>query len=254
MMNYQGFRFLERAKAECQCRYVVDRMNNPILEIAFPQTGKVRSRQIVSRSRARPTGKFPSWKMGRMIEWESINELNAYRLLDANPAALAYHEQPLTITYRLNGEVHRHYPDTMVQWGDSRELWEIKEATDASRPEVAERTRLMEDALPQLGFAYRIVLAEDLAKEPRLSNVLMLLKFGRAPIPALAREQIRQTFLLMPEVTWGSVLAGGLGKYGINHICRLILEGTLRLNIEAPLTANSLVQAVTNSAPPKLEV
>lgn len=88
MTNYQGFGFFELAKAECRCRYVVDRMNNPILEIAFPPEGTVRARRIVSRSRARPTGKYPSWKMGRMIQWESTNELNAYRLLDANPAAL----------------------------------------------------------------------------------------------------------------------------------------------------------------------
>lgn len=247
MTNYQGFGFFELAKAECRCRYVVDRMNNPILEITFPKEGSVRARRIVSRSRARPTGKYPSWKMGRMIQWESINELNAYRLLDANPAALAYHEQPLTITYMLNGEVHKHLPDAMVQWGGSRELWEIKEAKDASRPEVAARTRLMEDALPQLGFAYRIVLAEDLAKEPRLSNVLTVLKFGRSSISEIETEQLRQAFFVAREVTWGAVLAGALGKFGRNHICRLILEGKLHLNMERPLTMNSIISLAPNT-------
>jgi len=192
--------------------------------------------------------------MGRMIQWESTNELNAYRLLDANPAALAYHEQPLTITYKLNGEVHKHYPDTMVQWSDSRELWEIKEADDASQPEVAARTRLMEDALPQLGFAYRIVLAEDLAKEPRLSNVLTVLKFGRAPVPELEAEQIRQAFLVGKEITWGAVLAGALGKYGRNHICRLVLEGKLNLDMERPLTTNSIISWVPNAVMRRLGV
>lgn len=254
MTNYQGFRFFELAKAECRCHYVMDRMNNPILEIAFPKEGCVRARRIVSRSRARPTGKFPSWKMGRMIQWESTNELNAYRLLDANPAALAYHEQPLTITYKLNGEIHKHYPDTMVQWGDSRELWEIKESSDASRPEVAARTRLMEDALPQLGFSYRIVLAEDLAKEPRLSNVLTVLKFGRAPAPELESERLRQAFLMTKEITWGTVLGGAFGKYGRNHVCRLVLEGKLHLNLELPLTDNSVISRVADSTPPRLEV
>lgn len=254
MLNYEGFKFFELAKAECQCRYVVDRMSNPILEITFPEEGRVRARRIVSRSRARPTGKFPSWKMGRMIQWESTNELNAYRLLDANPAALAYHEQPLTITYKLNGEIHKHYPDTMVQWGDSRELWEIKEASDASRPEVAARTRLMEDALPQLGFAYRIVLAEDLAKEPRLSNVLSVLRFGRAPVPDLETERLRQTFAVAQEITWGEVLDGALGKYGRNYVCRLVLEGKLFVDLERPVTPNSIISWVAASALPRMEV
>lgn len=43
MTNYKGFKFFELAKAECRCRYVMDRMNNPILEIVFPKEGSVLS-------------------------------------------------------------------------------------------------------------------------------------------------------------------------------------------------------------------
>lgn len=253
MTNYQGFQFLELAKAECQHRTVLDEMNNLILKIDFPTEGKVRSRRIVSRSRARATGKYPSWKMGRMMQWESENERNAYRLLDANPAAIAYHEQPLTITFQLNGEVHRHYPDTLVQWGHSRELWEIKTAADASRPEFTQRTRLMEKALPQLGFSYRMVLAEDLSKEPRLSNVLTMLRFGRAPVQLLAIEQIRQAFLVAGAITWGAVLDGIFGKYSRNHVCRLVLEGVLCLNLDQPLTAETKIAWVVSSQTLSLE-
>ncbi len=215
--------------------------DNSVLEIFFPEDGKVRSRKIVTRSRARPTGKYPSWKMGRMIQWESINELNAYRLLDADPAAIAYHEQPLTIRYQLDGELHTHYPDTLVQWGTSRELWEIKPSAQAQRPEYIERTRLLEAVLPQFGFAYRLVLAEDLAKEPRLSNVLTLLKFGRAPVPELAWEQIRRATCDGRELVWGDVVAGALGKYGRSHICRLVLEGRVSANLEESLASTTLL-------------
>src|SRR5215813_8651303 len=44
------------------------------------------SRNVVTRSRVRPTGKYPSWKMERMLEWESRNELHAFRLLDCDPS------------------------------------------------------------------------------------------------------------------------------------------------------------------------
>lgn len=215
-------------------------MNDSVLELFFPEDGKFRSRSIVTRSRARPTGKYPSWKMGRMMQWESVNELNAYRLLDADPSAIAYHEQPLTIRYQLNGEVHTHYPDTLVQWGTSRELWEIKPSTQALKPEYTERTRLLEAALPQLGFAYRLVLAEDLAKEPRLSNVLTLLKFGRAPVAGLPLEQIRRAIGEGGKLTWGDVVAGALGNHGRNHICRLVLEGKVSTNLENPLTSSTI--------------
>lgn len=235
-VSYHGFQFFEQAKAECLCRKVVDIMNNAVLEISFPEEGKVRSRKIVSRSRARATGKYPSWKMRRMMQWESVNELNAYRLLDADPAAISYHEQPLTIRYQLDGEVHLHYPDTLVQWGASRELWEIKPSSHAFKPEVIERTRLLEVALPKLGFSYRMILAEDLAQEPRLSNVLTLLKFGRAPMPELIREQLRQAICAAQEITWGAVKDGVFGRQSMGYICRLILEGNLHINLEMPLT------------------
>lgn len=239
---YQGFQFFESAKADCRCRHILDRMDNVILEIKFPNEGDVRSRKIVTRSRARATGKYPSWKMGRMVQWESVNELNAYRLLDANAAAIAYHEQPLTIHFVLNGEAHKHYPDTMVQWGNSRELWEIKPSSEAIRPEYVERTRFLEAALPQLGFAYRMVLAEDLKKEPRLSNVLTVLKFGRAPISSLAREQFRQAILAAGgSISWGHIVNGQLGAHGRNIASRLILEGVLAINLEVQLTADSVL-------------
>jgi len=176
-----------------------------------------------------------------MVQWESVNELNAYRLLDVNPAAIAYHEQPLTIQFVLNGETHKHFPDTLVQWGSSRELWEIKPSSQANRPEYAERTRFLETALPKLGFAYRLVLAEDLNKEPRLSNALTLLRFGRAPVSDLNREQFRQIMLSSGDIHWKHILDGEFGPQSRNIACRLILEGQLAIDLDAALTPGTVL-------------
>ncbi len=56
-------------------------------------------RRIVMRSRARATGKYPSWKAGRMVQWESINELNAFRILDAMPEVSTFTERVLTMDH-----------------------------------------------------------------------------------------------------------------------------------------------------------
>lgn len=208
--------------------------SNEILTITFPPNG-LRARKIVTRSRARPTGKYPSWKLGRMAQWESSNELNAFQLLDANPAVIAYQEQPAVITYRLDGIVHKHVPDILVQYRHIRELWEVKPAAEAAHDDVAARTRLMEKSLPRLGFTYRMVLAENLAKNPSLSNVRTILRRGRRPVPPLAWEQIRQIFALHGAIPWGAVQDGILGRDGIRHTCRLILEGHLQVDLRAPL-------------------
>lgn len=244
---YEGQKHSVPVKLHGRQGILPDQFRDAILEINFPENGKLRSRKIVSRSRARPTGKYPSWKMGRMVQWESPNELNAYRLLDATPDVSAYREQPLTIHFRLNGEKHIHYPDVLVEWRKSRELWEIKPESEALLPEYVERTKFLEGALPKLRFTYRMVLAEDLDRQPRLWNVLTLLKHGRAPIGALERERLRELLAETPEITWELATAGDLGKNGRTIISRLALEGAICCDLEQPLSANTVFTlAATN--------
>ena len=63
-----------------------------IRSILFPEPAQIRSRKVVSRSNARSAGKYPNWKTGRMMHWESSNELNAFRLLDCDPSVTSYGE------------------------------------------------------------------------------------------------------------------------------------------------------------------
>lgn len=213
---------------------------NAVISIDYPEAPALRARRVVSRSRARPTGKYPSWKMGRMVQWESHNELNAYRLLDANPAVKAFYEQPLVVHYRLDGEPYIHYPDTLVDLGTNRELWEIKPATEAARPENVARTKFLASALLNHGFTYRMVLAEDLRQEPRLSNVLTLLKYGRQPISTVEREIIRRIIDATGGISWGTAIDGDLGSRGRHILARMALEGALQCEIDPPLSRQSM--------------
>ena len=243
---FQDYDYFNLVKSQSYRRTLLSATGDMILEIVFPEGDKVRSRTIVSRSRARPTGKYPSWKMGRMIQWESHNELNAYRLLDANPDALAYHEQPLVIRFILDGETHIHYPDVVVQWGHSRELWEIKPSSEASKPNYVRRTQFLEAALPKLGFAYRMVLAEDLGRQPRLANVLTILKHGTQSVSDLAREQIRQILAVTPAIYWQAATNGDLGPNGRTVLSRLTLEGVLTCDLDHPLAASTCFSFAAN--------
>ncbi len=205
-----------------------------ILSIEYPKAGKYRARKVISRSKARPTGKYPSWKMGRMVHWESPHELNAYRLLDANPGVISFHEQPLVIHFILNGEEHCHYPDVLVDFGVIRELWEIKPRSEAVAHDVVARTHLLERELPHKGFTYRMVIGEELSKEPRLSTVLTVLKHGRQQLSALEHEQVRILFKSDKEITWADA-ENELGSNRTRLLCRSFLEGRVAFDIEQRL-------------------
>lgn len=215
--------------------------------VRFPENGSLRARKVVTRSRARPTGKYPSWKLGRMVQWESHNELNAYRLLDADPTVKTFQEQPAEIRFVLDGEEHRHYPDTLVELQGRQEFWEIKPESEALHPDVVRRTELLARALPAKGFAYCMVLAEDLAREPRLGNLLTVLKFGRTAISPLERERLRIAFSNGRTLTWADVVGGDLGSNSRNAVCRLLLEGVLVLDMERALTPATLIHWANDS-------
>lgn len=208
---------------------------NPIIDIAAPEDGKIRARKVVKRSNARPTGKFFSWKSKRMIQWESIHELHAFRLLDADPTVISFGEQPMTIDYIIHNTETFHVPDILVRTKAGWEVWEVKAQSEAKKEDVLNRTRLMAEALPSHGYLYRLVIGEDLAREPRQSSVQLLLKYGRDDIAAVERESLRRHLSTLSSLTWGEVKEGVLGSKSREHACRLMLEGEIGWDSELPL-------------------
>jgi len=214
--------------------------HDPIVAIRYPEAGKLRARKVISRSKSTSSGKYPSWKARRMLHWESPYELHAFRLLDAHPSVLRFAEQPLVVTYLMGDVQHDHYPDIEVHTTSGVELWEVKTKHDADR--FAVRTRLLQAALPSYGYRYRVVLAEDLAAEPRLSNAALVLRHGRPAISDLARERARLLLDCQPSLNWGAILDGALGAEGHKVACRLVLEGKLMLDVDAPISRSTILR------------
>jgi len=206
-----------------------------VLRIAFSSAEQVRSRRVVTRSRFRPTGKYPSWKMERMLQWESINELNAFRLLDCDPRVTVFTEQPCEIVYVDGTEIKHHYPDIYIEIDGNQELWEVKAECGASQNEVSSRTKLLSRELRRYGFTYRVVLDYELAKQPRLENAKTLLRYGRRGASNCEREDLRLAMQSEGHLSWSEACEGALGTHGREIVCRLVLEGALSFDLDSPL-------------------
>lgn len=208
-----------------------------IISINFPRDGKIRSRKVVKRSNAIKTSKYPSHKMaGRMLQCESEHESNAMRLLDANPAVLSFNEQPCEIVYQLDGVLHRHYPDLLVKEQHSMTLVEVKSSHDAKAPEVAQRTAFMTEALPKYGYRYQVMIAEDLARQPRLDNIKRLLRMRAKQVSAIDREIIRQAFQTHSSHLWSA-----FDYTQLTHISHLVLGGLLEIDLSQPISQNTII-------------
>lgn len=198
-------------------------------------------RKVVSRSNAKATGKYPSWKMLRSLQWESINELHAFRLLDCDPEVIRFEEQPCRVEYLGVDGLHRHFPDILVETHACKELWEVKPVAQAVRPEVALRTEFLVRELPRFGYTYRMVLAHELAEQPCLNNAGILLRFGRNKVPELQREVVRRSIAREGSLTWSDACSGRLGKTGREVVCRMLLEGILEVDMAAPIVPTTVI-------------
>ena len=207
-----------------------------IRSILFPEPDQMRSRKVVSRSNARSAGKYPSWKMGRMMHWESSNELNAFRLLDCDPNVTRYSEQPCRIAYVMEGVERIHYPDILVTTTGGKQLWEVKPRANALDPEVLARSVFLSRVLPRWGYEYRTVLAEDLARQPCLSNANLLLSLGKRAVSDCEWEDARRTMAERGALVWSEACSGNYGTRGRAILCGLVLRGALIIDMNVPIS------------------
>jgi hypothetical protein len=180
-----------------------------------------------------------------MMQWRSSGELNAFRLLDAEPAVQGFREFPLLIRAVLNGKALEHYPEVQVDLNSRRELWRICSAKQATSPNEVALTSVLQTQLPFYGYTYRIVTTESLALQPRLSIAISLLRYGRKPITLTEREHMRHILEKAGFIQWGATDAGVLGARGRAVISRLTLEGILRVDYDLPLRSQTVFTVKT---------
>lgn len=210
--------------------------------ISWPESGKLRARDVVRRSNYRVTGKYPSIKMGRMMQWESRIERNALTILDADPAVTRFGEQPVRIDYALRGETRVHFPDLLIVRGSALVFREVKTDKEAADTEIQERSGFLASELPVLGFAYELWLESDVNRQPRLDNARFLTRLGRGAISQETLEFVRRTLAQSSAgVTMGEVMSGLLGNKGVFIICRAIMDGHVQFCAEERLDDTSTV-------------
>ena len=71
----------------------------------------MKARKVITRSSRKTTVKFPSKKLDRMVECESLIERDACFLIEYSPGFKYYQEQPALVMYESQNEMKEYYPD-----------------------------------------------------------------------------------------------------------------------------------------------
>lgn len=199
-------------------------------------------RKVVLRSNARKTSKYPSWKMDGMLQCESENERNCMLLFDLCPWVKSYRPQPCVINYRMEDHEFKHFPDVLANTHSGNVLIEVKPRKFANQPDIVRRTAFLTEVLPLHGYGYQLLLAEDLALTPRLENAEVIKRLGKVEVPVLQRERLRKLFQQYPSLPWGALQQDHLAM----HVCRMVLEGHLSIDLNQPLTEDTPVRWAIN--------
>jgi len=225
-------------------------MNDSLFKITWSENGS-RMRKVVKRSNYRVTGKYPSWKMQRMMQWESTIERDAFYLFDGTPGIISFHEQPAEIIYTINGKRAVHFPDVLIITSDHRQLLlEIKSDKESQDDEIMQRTNLLKRLLAEQELSYVMLTESQIKLEPRLANMKTILRFGRKSTPLFKQERVIRTCFKNKICHLGTVLSQQSGKEDFSVLCRMILDGTVslplndELNEESLLTLNAVQEAV----------
>lgn len=198
-----------------------------------------RVREPVSRSKSGVQGKVADVVSGRSRHAESQNELRAFQILLASGHADAWQEQPFVLEYHHDGKRHRYTPDILVAWGADREVVEIKEDSEAGKPDNRARFALVRDLLSEHGYPFRIWTRSEIYAEPRLANVGLVLRYRCVDVPAVEREKIRRAFSSGAELTLHAVSE----TQGMTApaVLRLVFDGILHIDWWEPLRLDSRV-------------
>lgn len=194
-----------------------------------------RSRRVVRRTTHRVVGRFPSLKAGRIIHWESQLERDMARLLEFDPSVVRYAEQPESLEYVEHGKKRSYTPDFLIEARTGQMILEIKPYDQATTEPWKSRLALFEQLYCDRSMPYFVMTEREIQREPRLSNVTMLLRYQRQPIPVRERDTVLDALEGGP-MTLGS-LRRHLREAGIDetYAYTLATHGLLTVDLDAPI-------------------
>lgn len=151
------------------------------------------ARRFISRAAPRVYREIASAKNGVKEPCESAIEYDHCVVLDARPDVLSFRTQPET--WRLlgpDGRMHRYYPDVRVDMIDGRiEYHEVKDDDEAEEPELQAWLATIQAVASAHGLTYRVVLASEIRREPRLSNSRKLRTHRIRPVQRSMLRMVR---------------------------------------------------------------
>ena len=205
----------------------------------------MKSRKVVTRSGRGYRGYFPSWKMQRVVEWESILERDAILLFEFSLGVVSYQEQPELIEYEFEGKICRYYPDFEVVLRNGKVIhFEVKPSSKLKSHELIKKLSAIKHHYDRMGRDFRILSSDQIQKYPRHSNLMYLTRFQFQSGNYSSTKSLKATINadINPTIQSLSTI------YGSANVHILISQGLLIFDVDVDLfSENNLVRLASEA-------
>jgi hypothetical protein len=135
-------------------------------------------------------GHFPSIKMGRMINFESLIERDFICLLDFDAKVQFFEEQPLAIEYLHQSKQHKYTPDFHIVFAGQNILCECKPCQFVDKPENQIKFVAARYWCDERNWLFKVVTDKHLSANWRVRNIKLLTRFSRYPISDNFKKEV----------------------------------------------------------------
>lgn len=216
-------------------------LNKPGIIISFAPVGE-RARKVVRRSNYRMTGKQPSTKCGRMVQWESLHEKRAFQLLEVSPYVKTYREQPALFEYQdANGVMRKHYPDIYIELINGIKIFvEVKPELAKDKEDLLSRETLLKKLLSKKGFKYIQIYPEQIESFYYQENAEQMLWHTKSQPLYPVKEKIKKFLSMEKNVSLEKLLEYLNDANAKSWVFSLLSEGAIYCDLSKPLLGETL--------------
>lgn len=136
-------------------------------------------------------GKFPSHKIHRMVQFESLIERDVIYLLEYDQNVLNYEEQPVEIQYQDGPVTRRYIPDFLVTFANEKKcLVECKPKKFVNHPKNLTKYIAAEEWCKSHGMQFFLAIDDYIRQGHVLKNIQFLAQYASTVTNAGVEEHI----------------------------------------------------------------
>lgn len=199
-----------------------------------------RAREPITRSRGIVRGQFPSFKMSRMIAWESQLERRACYLFEFSRGVKSFREQPITFRVPFSDRVKRYTPDFELILGTGEIVYvEIKPENKLKDLEILSFYNNISIQLNRESYQFIVITDKELINAIRERNLIILRGYQQQ---LLSKYEVEQTISWLKQRAKPIYLKELMTFLSsIHKAYTFIAQGLISTDLDKPFSEDTII-------------